>query len=380
MPQKQTFTDVTPIQSGSQTFSDVTPIEGSSESTPPRGFLSGLYDSVAGGAKALAHSFTDKPTNGTFFDQTLDAQKAEGSKAVDNAKQGRYSEAAGHGLAAVVPGFGPAAAKAGEDIGSGNTGYGLGEAAGLIGQAAAPGLAEKVPGGRILRTAGKVAKGVAEDIPVVRQAGKLSQYWKETAPEPAAPSFPGAPEPATPPQELTQASALYRGSSSPPDPAAGLGTIPVRGSIAGQMVDSVAKPQTSTPMQRGSLSQMMNQLQDQVGKGLGASPPPNPTKPIYQRGGLSSAMEGASDVPQGHTAVQSSALKSYKYDPEANEFHAKYGSGGDTVHVFGDVSPDEAQAFEQAQSKGQAMQQIKSGHPLVAKIINGKRQPVKAAQ
>lgn len=188
---------------------------------------------------------------------------------------------------------------------------------------------------------------------------------------------PGAPNPETPPTEVRQAGSLYRGVQQYEDPAAGLGEIPVK---RGQLADSVQQPQASAP-QRGSLRQMVNDVGDQVGKGLGASPPPNPKEPIYQRGNSSSQMQGGdSDLPQGHTAVQSSALKSYRYIPESNEFHAQYGSGNGTVHVFGDVSPEEAQQFEQAKSKGQAMQQIKNGHPLVAKIINGKRQAVTPTQ
>ena len=85
-------------------------------------------------------------------------------------------------------------------------------------------------------------------------------------------------------------------------------------------------------------------------------------------------------IPEGHTPVESSALKSYKYDSGAKELHVKYSSGDNVVHVFGDVSPEEAKAIETAPSKGKAVQAIKSGsHPLVAKIIGGERQAVKPA-
>jgi len=281
--------------------------------------------------------------------------------------------------------------------------------------------AGRLPAGRMAKTAGSVVKGVAEDIPVVRQAGKLRQYWDASAPKP---TYPGAPEPATPPTEVTQAASLsrgpqpvqdpagslatipakaepvptYPGASEPAvpdpallkaqnllygpkpveDPAAGLGQIPVRrGSLAGQMQESVQAP----PIKRGSISQMMNEIQSKVGEGLGAAPPPNPKAPIYQRGSLADSMkqaspEGTPDVPQGHTPHQSSALRSSMYDSGANEFHARMTSG-DTTYVYGDVRPEEAQAFADAESKGKAYQQMKSGHPLVAKIVNGKRVAVK---
>ena len=151
-----------------------------------------------------------------------------------------------------------------------------------------------------------------------------------------------------------------------------LGQIPQRGSIARGMQE-----QPST-IKRGSLKQIMDQLQNQVGEGLGASPPPNPKAPIYQRGSIAKGMEEAppSDIPEGHTPVNSSALRSYKYDPDKQEFEV-WPTSGDTAYRYGDVSPDDAQAFEQAESKGKAFQQIKNTGTLVAKRVNGKWVSVK---
>lgn len=91
------------------------------------------------------------------------------------------------------------------------------------------------------------------------------------------------------------------------------------------------------------------------------------------------AAKAPTDVLEGHTAHQSSALRSSKYDTGANEFHARMTSG-DTTYVYGDVAPEEAQAFADADSKGKAYQQLKNGHPLVAKIVGGKRIAVKPTQ
>lgn len=82
----------------------------------------------------------------------IDAHKLEARKTIAAAKAGQYSQAVGHGVATVLPGIGPAAAKAGEDIGNGNVGYGLGEGAGLIGTVLAPKTVKNV--------AGKVAHAV----------------------------------------------------------------------------------------------------------------------------------------------------------------------------------------------------------------------------
>ncbi len=60
------------------------------------------------------------------------AQVGEGKKAYELAKAGRYTEAAGHAGAAVLPLLGPASAAAGEQIASGDVAGGLGKAAGLI--------------------------------------------------------------------------------------------------------------------------------------------------------------------------------------------------------------------------------------------------------
>lgn len=84
----------------------------------------------------------------------------------------------------------------------------------------------------------------------------------------------------------------------------------------------------------------------------------------------------AGNLPEGFTPVQSSALKGYKYDPAAREFESITQGGQHYVH--GDVSPEDAQAFEAAESKGKAWQQIRN-NPLVAKVVNGERLSVKPA-
>lgn len=58
----------------------------------------------------------------------------------------RGVSALGHGLAGVIPVIGPAAATAGDDIGGGKPGQGIGEAAGLIGSIAVPEMASHAVG------------------------------------------------------------------------------------------------------------------------------------------------------------------------------------------------------------------------------------------
>jgi len=73
--------------------------------------------------------------------------------------------------------------------------------------------------------------------------------------------------------------------------------------------------------------------------------------------------------------VESSALKSYKYDPETREFETMTQGGQGYVHA--EISPEQAAAFKAADSKGKAWQAIRQNGTLVAKIVNGKRIPVK---
>lgn len=170
------------------------------------------------------------------------------------------------------------------------------------------------------------------------------------------------------------------------------------------------------------------QLEQELGKGLGAAPPPEPNKPIYQRPPNMPTPESraASDaafkrnypiedvpekwgvdlhetpqstgpdvgarvraknpeptraevkaarLPEGHTPVESNLIQSYKYDPTAKEFEIKT-KNNDTVYRYGDVPPEDVQAFEKAESKATAWSQIKR-NPLVAKKIGGQWQPVK---
>lgn len=271
-----------------------------------------------------------------------------------------------------------------EAIGAGGGTVVAGKLAGMLAPKAAA-LAESVPAGKIARSMGAIAKPgavLAEDLPVVGSvikgvkatknvAGDLGDIWAKK-PVNAGGPLPEAPDPA-----LLQARSLFEGSTSPPDPAAGLGTIKQPGQ-AGTIAASMQKPaaaEVAPGFQRGSLQTLLD-------RSLGAKQL-DPKVPLRNQMDVATPAarpaSSSATVPEGHIPVQSTALKSYKYDAGAGEFHAKYGGADNTVHVFGDVTPDEAQAFDGAPSKGQAMQQIKNNHPLVAKIINGKRVAVKAS-
>src|SRR5207237_6444909 len=114
-------------------------------------------------------------------------------------------------------------------------------------------------------------------------------------------------------------------------------------------------------------------LESQLQQSLGAAKL-KPNVPLKQQVSPPSPVPEAPPIPEGHTPIESSALRSYRYDPEAHEFHAQP-TTGKTTYVYGDVGQEDADTFARAESKGQAWQQIRR-NPLVAKIQNGKRVPV----
>lgn len=106
-------------------------LSGAAKNLNPIAALEGIYNAVtpkvvgdAIGIPSVGPLGTAKAIGRSQLDQL--------SKAVDDAKAGRYSEMLGHGTAGVLPIVGPAAATAGERIASGDIAGGLGEGTGLI--------------------------------------------------------------------------------------------------------------------------------------------------------------------------------------------------------------------------------------------------------
>lgn len=171
------------------------------------------------------------------------------------------------------------------------------------------------------------------------------------------PEVPPAPKP--PPASIPETGGIPWGSG-------GQGPLDLRGK-------NIPATQGTPPPQLPFLPRpTVNTIGSKVESALGGKPLA-PNVPLRQQMPATQAPIG--NLPEGHTPVNSSAVRSYKYDPVAQEFHAQ-ATSGDTTYVFGDVSPEEAQAFEQNESKGKAWQAIRA-NPLVAKIMNGKRVAVK---
>jgi len=109
------------------------------------------------------------------------------------------------------------------------------------------------------------------------------------------------------------------------------------------------------------------QLEASIQRGLGNAEPLERTV----RPGVPLRDQFKPPVAEGHTPVESTAIRSYKYDPAAQELHVTTHDG--ITHVYGEVSPDQAEEFQNAESKGRAWKDIRDSSPKVAKVINGQR-------
>jgi hypothetical protein len=136
-----------------------------------KGVASAVTPEVVG--KALGVEGTG-PVN--FAKHALQAQVDQAKQAADLYHQGRYSEAIGHGAAAALPLIGPAAAQAGETIGSGDVAGGLGQATGILAPLVVPG-AIKAGAKATQVLPGAVREGVAsaaEDAAASRMESVMS--------------------------------------------------------------------------------------------------------------------------------------------------------------------------------------------------------------
>lgn len=173
---------------------------------------------------------------------------------------------------------------------------------------------------------------------------------------------PAQPIPARPGLQLTgevQIPERY----APPSETAAAEAIPqpMRVTPAGETIPRTLPPKFAT----------VTDLAQQINDALGGKP----LKPgVPLRDQMKPSVVAAAKLPEGFTAVDSSALKGYKYDPAAREFESITQDGQRYIH--GDVSPEDAKAFAEADSKGKAWQQIRQ-NPLVAKVVNGKRVSVR---
>ncbi len=225
--------------------------------------------------------------------------------------------------------------------------------------------------------------------------------WGKTIPDESGAS----PLPEKPPAEVLRARGLGTVGQQEPIPSAGLGRIPIAepkptdlrplnvrrpGEIAPEMprpraffggIAPEPIPAREGLMLKGetepgipSPRALSKQLDSSLSEAVGNKPPIRPGVKIRDQ----LKPDVAGDLPEGHTPVISSAIKSYKYDPAARELHVTTNNG--TTYVSGEVTPEQAETFRTADSKGLAWKAIRDNSPLVAKINGAGRISVRPTE
>lgn len=283
-----------------------------------------------------------------------------------------------------LPGVNPHSPTTGEAIG--DVGLATLPITSAVGAGAA-GAAEKAfP--RAFPMAASLAIGEARKIPYV---GKLIPPFAEMAPYlmggKSTPTEAPAPEGAPPANELTPIQQAWKargGTLAGERPINHGNPVPFRERPPVQegatINPSAGAPAVSAPAApeiapAPAVNVKPARVGELLNEGLGGRPL-QPNVPLRQQ---MQAKPNIVAAPEGHTAVESSAIKSYSYDPAKREFQSVTPSGATYIH--GDVSPEQVAAFESATSKGKAFNQIKQNSVYVGKIVNGQRvnaQPPKA--
>lgn len=210
------------------------------ESKPDAGFVNTLVNDVSELPGAAMNAVQHPIETGK---RLVGAQVGEFQKVPGLVKQGRYSEAVGHGMAGALPLVGPAAAQAGDELGQGQTGQGLahtaellGPSAGKLGTKALKGTAVGSAASQLLKSpeVQQATREMVESIPVVgKPAIKAKKLYdviqkarkgtpgEQKLPSPMEEGKTDAPKPASAPDHehafdnLTQSGSPRPGGSVP---------------------------------------------------------------------------------------------------------------------------------------------------------------------
>lgn len=138
----------------------------------------------------------------------------------------------------------------------------------------------------------------------------------------------------------------------------GVGPIEQRGKMI-----PAAEPEPVVPAAIPK-AEVTRTLDKTLPKALGNEPPPAIRPGVKIRDQFKPAIPEPS--VQGHVPVESSAVKSFKYDPGTKQLEVAAKSGGEP-YVYAEVTPAEADAFKTADSKGTAWKQIRDNHVQIGK-------------
>jgi hypothetical protein len=327
--------------------------------------------SVVKGAAALGSDIVNNPNWVQGPDSTLNKfvfkpADAEADKAKNLWNQGRYTEAVGHGLAAAVPLVGPAAAQLGEQAGTGDVGGALAKGAGMAAGGEALNLSAKLAQA-LPEGVSNIAKNPSLQAGVTAAAKKLPVAAIRRIPyvgDVAADVYKAGTEAAAKAQpfDATEANVPYAGEEAPPATRTVV-TDPATGRPEFSDVLAARQPQAApaAPVTPAKLEEVLNQA-------TGGQPL---VRGVSLRNQPAAQAVASGKLPEGFTPVDSSLLKGYKYDPEAQEFTAVLKNGQSYTH--GEVTPEQVDAFEKADSQGAAWtKNIKQGAGTVLVAKNGK--------
>lgn len=386
-------------------------------------FLSGLGVTDDAGAK----KFFEHPIDTLM--SSMNAQGELAKKAKDAYDRGDYKGAVMHGLNYLVPFIGQQTDQAGEQLNKGDIAGGIGRTLGVAASivagspqaAAIKDSATSAVSDAASAAAGKVKPGLAKlgdvatavgdslDPDVVGlaspraahalrlagKAGKVATKYGKPAPVPvpeaaadldatsdlsdyAGERTPPATETEAPPAQLPagfqSVAQAPPGSVNNPFQAAPQAQTAAVAPVAPPAAEvPTAAPETAAPAPveapPAPAVETMDpaRVQQMLSEALG-------NKPLKPGVALKNQAAAAkTDLPDGFTPVQSSVLKGYKYNPATQEFDGITNTG--QVYRHGEVTPDQFQKFEAADSKGKAWNELRGNSTPLGKVNNGTLQP-----
>lgn len=200
-------------------------------------------------------------------------------------------------------------------------------------------------GSKLVQSA-KVLGQSAEELPVVgkfvkagQKLGELKDIWN--------------------PADATKENVPYAGEEDAAprtvitDPATG----------KPEFSDVVAAKQNATQATPAAPAATPAKVEQALNESLGGQPL---VRGVSLRNQPAAQAAAAGKLPAGFTPVDSTVLKGYKYDPQAQEFTAITNNGQSYTH--GEVTPEQVAAFENADSQGSAWTKfIRNNNVLVKK-------------
>lgn len=225
--------------------------------------------------------------------------------------------------------------------------------------------------------AGLVSPRLAHALRLAKKVGKVAtKYGTEAAPEAEATGAPIE-------RDATRQNVPFAGEEEEPAAASPRTASPAETNPTPAETKAPASETKITPAAVESQvndalgNQAQRQAREQLGPTATLKQISDRAQQIKAAANTKTSGASASAIPEGFTPTDSSVLRAYKYNPKAREFESITNSGQHYVH--GDVSPEQAQAFEAADSKGKTWNQLRSQSPLVAKVLNGERVAVNPA-